>query len=133
VALAAVALPSPPVRFLASILSCYLPLCPFQYPPSRAVSGVAVRKKCLQMGAGAGRIGGWVESMRASLVASTRRVQGLLHERYVVDLLPQRWQGVTSRFYHPREIASSSIIFTDLARQSQIILTLFFMKRNLAA
>jgi hypothetical protein len=31
-----------------------------------------VRKKCLQMGAGAGRIGGWVESMRAFSVASAR-------------------------------------------------------------
>ncbi|KAJ1268380.1 hypothetical protein BS78_07G130400 [Paspalum vaginatum] len=41
----------------------------FQYPPPRAAPpGVAVRRKYLQMGAGAGRVvaGGLVESMRAS-------------------------------------------------------------------
>ncbi|ONM04786.1 putative trehalose-phosphate phosphatase 6 [Zea mays] len=58
----------------------------FQYPPPRAAPGVAVRKKCLQMGAGAGRIGGWVESMRASspthAKAAAALAAGVEEERY---------------------------------------------------
>ncbi|XP_066327186.1 probable trehalose-phosphate phosphatase 6 [Miscanthus floridulus] len=62
----------------------------FQYPPPQAAPGVAVRKKYLQMGAGAGaggRIaGGWVESMRASSPTHARvaaaLAAGVDEERY---------------------------------------------------
>jgi trehalose 6-phosphate phosphatase len=66
----------------------------FQYPPPRAAPGVAVRKKCLQMGAGAGRIGGWVESMRASspthAKAAAALAAGVEEERYAAWMVRPR-------------------------------------------
>jgi trehalose 6-phosphate phosphatase len=53
-----------------------------------------VRKKCLQMGAGAGRIGGWVESMRASspthAKAAAALAAGVEEERYTAWMVRPR-------------------------------------------
>ena len=70
----------------------------FQYLPPQAAPGVAVRKKYLQMGSGAGaggRIaGGWVESMRASSPTHARAAAALAagvdEERYAAWMVRAR-------------------------------------------
>jgi trehalose 6-phosphate phosphatase len=54
----------------------------FQYPLPRAVSGVSVRRKYLQMGASTDRVvgGGWVGSLRAS--SPTHARAGIDEDRY---------------------------------------------------